>query len=96
MICLLHYCPKPCEECARRAFLRRVFSGEAGPTGQELGAPAVITFKPLVFDNMFHPWEKPRAFDTPRELLRESTERGHTPNYLRESTLWRSREPRWL
>lgn len=92
MICLLHYCPKPCDQCAHSAFLRRVFP----PSQDDIVSPSVIVFRPLVFDHMFHPWEKPRAFDSPRELLRESTERGHTPNYLRESTLWRSREPRWL
>ena len=98
MICLLHYGPRPCEECARRAFLNRVFAaaGEARLPADTLSAPAVITYKPLVFEHMFHPWETPRAFDTPRELLKASTERGHTPNYLRDSTLWRSREPRWL
>jgi hypothetical protein len=96
MICLLHYGPKPCEQCAHSAFLQRVFYDARIAQDAHLAAPAVITFKPLVFEHMFHPWEKPRAFDTPRELLRESTARGHTPNYLRESTLWRSREPRWL
>lgn len=92
MICYLHYCPKPCDQCAHSAFLNRVFP----PDAEGVTAPAVITFKPLIFDHMFHPWEKPRAFDSPRELLRESTQRGHTPNYLRESSLWRSREPKWF
>lgn len=92
MICYLHYCPKPCDQCTHSAFLNRVFA----PVLNDFTAPAVITFKPLVFDHMFHPWEKPRSFDSPRELLRESTERGHTPNYLNESSLWRSREPKWF
>lgn len=91
MICLIHYCLKPCDQCAHAAFLRRVFTEPA-----TFGAPAVITYKPLIFEHMFHPWETPRAFDTPRELLAASTERGHTPHYLRDSTLWRSREPRWV
>lgn len=92
MICLLHYCPKPCDQCAHSAFLQRVFIAD----DEGASAPAVITFKPLIFDHMFHPWEKARSFDSPRELLRESTERGVTPNYLRESSLWRSREPKWF
>lgn len=94
IICQRHYSAKPCDACTHDAFLARVFppSEVSGPT---LGSPAVITFKPLVFEHMFHPWETPRAFDSPRELRKEAEARGVTPHYLRDSTLWRSRDPRW-
>jgi hypothetical protein len=90
-MCYLHYCDKPCNECAIRLFLRRVFPPE--DTG--LQAPAVIVYRPVVLEHMFHPWEKPRAFDSPRELRAETERRGVTSEYLRDSSLWRHRDPAW-
>ena len=94
MICLLHYDARPCNQCALDAFTRRVFAddviGEA-----TIHAPAVIIYKPVVLQHMFHPWETPRAFDSPRELRAETQRRGVTSEYLRDSSLWRSRDPAW-
>ncbi len=91
MMCYLHYCDKPCNECAVALFLRRVFP----PAEAAITAPAVITYKPVVLEHMFHPWETPRAYDSPRELRKATQERGLTSEYLRDSSLWRSRDPAW-
>lgn len=91
IVCQRHYAARPCDACAHDAFLARVF-----PRSETIiVSPAVITYKPHVFTHMFHPWETPRAFDSPRELRAESERRGVTTHYLRDSTLWRSRDPRW-
>jgi hypothetical protein len=90
-MCYLHYCPKPCNECAIRLFLLRVFP----PQYDSITAPAVITYKPVILEHMFHPWETPRAFDSPRELRKETEARGVTSEYLRDSSLWRHRDPAW-
>ena len=89
MICYIHACEKPCEQCHHAYFLRRVF----GPP-KHAGAPAVIVFRPAVFEHIYHPWEKPHEIDSPQQLLRETSERGLTSEYLRDSSLWRSRPPR--
>jgi hypothetical protein len=93
MICYIHACEKPCEQCAHAYFIGRVF----GPTysTRPIGtAPAVITFKPGVWEHIYHPWETPRHIDTPQELMRESSSRGMESEYLRDSSLWRSRPPK--
>ena len=94
MICHLHYCTTPCDQCAVEAFLRRVAPREARPSEPLVAAPAVITFRPAVFEHMYHPWETPRVIDTPADLLAETAARGVTSEYLRDSLLWRSRPPR--
>lgn len=88
MICYIHACEKPCEACAHAYFLRRVF----GPPDRH--PPAVITFKPGVWEHIYSPWETPRVIDTPQELMRESHARGVESEYLRDSSLWRSRPPK--
>ena len=96
IICQRHYCAKPCDACAHDAFLSRVSTASSeARVSVDIASPAVIVFKPLIFEHMFHPWERPRAFDSPRELRAESERRGVTTHYLRDSTLWRSRDPRW-
>ena len=91
MMCYLHYSLRPCNECAIAAFLRHVFP----PDAHSITSPAVITYKPVILEHMFHPWETPRAFDTPRELRAETERRGVTSEYLRDSSLWRHRDPAW-
>jgi hypothetical protein len=59
-----------------------------------LSSPAVITFKPTVFEHMYDPWERLREIDTPQELLRECEARGVQSQYLRDSLLWPHRAPR--
>ena len=101
LICQRHYCAKPCNDCALDAFVAAFARATHAQSAQwraptdTIASPAVITFKPLIFEHMFHPWETPRAFDSPRELRKEAEARGVTPHYLRDSTLWRSRDPRW-
>lgn len=94
LVCQRHYCAKPCDGCAHDAFVRRMYTDDV-IASTNITSPAVIVFRPLVFEHMFHPWETPRAFDSPRELRKEAEARGVTPHYLRDSTLWRSRDPRW-
>lgn len=90
MICYIHRSLQPCEACASARLIRRVF----GPTVTPLGAPAVVVFKPAVFEHMYDPWETPRVIDSPGELLRETAARGVESEYLRDSALWRSRPPK--
>jgi hypothetical protein len=89
MICYIHACEQPCEECAFSHFLYHAF----GPAPR-VGAPSVIVFKPGTFDHIYDPWEKPRVIDTPQELRRECAARGVEVGALRDSLLWPSRAPR--
>lgn len=67
------------------------------PDGEpSIGAPAVITFKPAVFEHMYNAWETPRVIETPQELRAECAKRGVTSEYLRDSLLWRSGPDRWV
>jgi hypothetical protein len=88
VICYVHARELPCEVCMHARFLYRVF----GPSASR--APAVITFHPAVFEHMYDPWEKPRVIETPADLLRETHARGVESEYLRDSSLWRSRPPK--
>lgn len=92
LTCHLHYCAQPCESCAAEAFLRKVFPSVARTTS----SPAVITFKEAVYDNMFHPWEKPHAISDPGQLREECTKRGVYSHQLRDSLIWKSRPPTWF
>lgn len=87
MICHLHYSELPCAQCAVRKELIRA---------DGLPAPAVITFKEHTNENMFHPWEKPYAVSSQHHLAQECRDRGLTSEYLRDSSIWRTREPKWF
>ena len=89
MICHLHYCNR--EECVER---HGVASGGMSSCG--VASPAVITFKPAVFEHMYSAWETPRVMETPQQLREECNRRGLTSEYLRDSGLWRSGPDRWI
>lgn len=93
MICHLHYKSAPCDDCAARAFLLRVFPSSVEVAN--LASPAVITFKPNTWDNIYHPWETPRELDTPQALREECESRGMYSEYLRDS-IWRAPVRRWV
>lgn len=89
MICYIHSCEQPCEQCAHARLIHRLFGSIT-----HSHAPAVIVFKPGVFEHIYDPWETPRVIDTPQELRRECEKRGVESHYLRDSLLWRSRADR--
>lgn len=95
MICHLHYKSTPCEDCGARAIIKRMFPLLVR-VHPEVGSPAVITFKPAIFEHLYHLWEKPREIDTPQALREECESRGMYSEYLRDSTIWRAPSKRWV
>lgn len=91
MLCYLHYCPKPCAQCAHDRFLARVF-----PPQRIARSTSVISFGEHVYDNIFHPWEKPFPISSPEQLRQECVARGVNSERLQNSMIWRSGETRWI
>lgn len=89
MICHLHYCHR--DECEALHIENASISPQNG-----IGAPAVITFKPAVFEHIYDQFETPRVIETPAELRRECAKRGVTSEYLANSGIWRSGSDRWV
>lgn len=92
MICHLHYCRR--EECEERH--ASPDSTRVELNSGDIGAPAIITFKPAVFEHIYAPWEKPERIETPQRLREECAKRGVTSEYLHNSLLWRSGPTRWV
>jgi len=58
--------------------------------------PATWSFLVSTYENMFHPWEKPYEITSREQLRQECIARGVINKGLKESTIFKDREDRWI
>jgi hypothetical protein len=89
-----HRSDEPCSRCWYESQRGGHFQG-AAPT--VLLRPYIVSFPDeLVMEHAFAAWERPHPVSSREELRRLCNERGVTSHYLRDSTVWRSGEQRWV
>lgn len=83
MICHLHYEAVPCAQCASR---------KASTVREGLPAPSLILFKEGVYEHLDL---TPQHIATPQQLRDACERNGLTSQYLRDSLVFRERNPKW-
>lgn len=89
-----HRSDEPCTRCWYAECGGGHFQG-APP--QIIVTPFIVTFpEDLMYEHAFSPWERVQPVSSREELRQLCNRQGVTANYLRDSTVWRSGEQRWV